>query len=102
MRPALAVRSVAEVPAASTACQLARRFRRLHLRAAERAFAECANAVDLQLGRRVDDGVTLDFDSSQVVVYGRRKPGAAVNHQGQLAYQPLLAAWAQRGRMLAT
>jgi hypothetical protein len=35
-------------------------------------------------------------------VYGRRKPGAAVNYQGQLAYQPLLCAWAQRGRMLAT
>jgi hypothetical protein len=46
--------------------------------------------------------VTLDFDSSQVEVYGRRKPGAAVNYQGQLAYQPLLCSWAQRGRMLAT
>lgn len=96
------LRAVPGTPAASTACQLARRFRRLHLRAAERAFAERANAVDLQLGRRVDDAVTLDFDSSQVEVYGRRKPGAAVNHQGQLAYQPLLAGWAQRGRMLAT
>jgi Transposase DDE domain group 1 len=96
------LRAVPETPAASTACQLARRFRRLHLRAAEAAFAERANAVDVQLGRRVDEAVTLDFDSSQVEVYGRRKPGAAVNYQGQLAYQPLLCSWAQRGRMLAT
>jgi hypothetical protein len=96
------LRAVAQTPAASTACQLARRFRRSHLRAAEAAFAGCANAVDAQLGRRVDAAVTLDFDSSQVEVYGRRKPGAAVNYQGQLAYQPLLCSWAQRGRMLAT
>jgi Transposase DDE domain group 1 len=96
------LRAVPEVPAASTACQLARRFRRSHLRAAEAAFARRANAVDGQLGRRGDEAVTLDFDSSQVEVYGRRKPGAAVNYQGQLAYQPLLCAWAQRGRMLAT
>jgi Transposase DDE domain group 1 len=96
------LRAVPETPAASTACQLARRFRRSHVRAAERAFAERANVVDGQLGRRADAAVTLDFDSSQVEVYGRRKPGAAVNYQGQLAYQPLLCSWAQRGRMLAT
>ena len=38
------LRAVAEVPAASTACQLARRFCRSHLRGAEAAFAACANA----------------------------------------------------------
>jgi hypothetical protein len=70
-----------------------RRFRRSHLRAGEAAFAERANAVDVRLGRGVDQAVTLDFDSSQVEVYGRRKPGAAVNYHGQLAYQPLLAGW---------
>ena len=96
------LRAVPNTPAASTACQLARRFRRSHLRAAEAAFARRANAVDAQLGRRAEERVTLDFDSSQVEVYGRRKPGAAVNYQGELAYQPLLCAWAQRGRMLAT
>jgi len=96
------LRAVAEVPAASTACQLARRFRRSHLRAAEEAFAGVANAFDRQLGRRAEEAVTLDFDSTQVEVYGRRKPGAGVNYRGQLAYQPLLCAWAQRGRMLAS
>jgi hypothetical protein len=96
------LRAVAEVPAASTACQLARRFRRSHLRAAEAAFAGCANGMDAQLGRTVDGPVTLDFDSTGVEVYGRNKPGAGVNYHGQLAYQPLLCAWAQRGRVLAT
>ena len=96
------LRAVAEVPAASTACQLARRYRRSHLRAGERAFADCANSMDAQLGRTADAPVTLDFDSTGVEVYGRNKPGAAVNYQGQLAYQPLLVWWAQRGRLLAT
>jgi hypothetical protein len=94
-------RAVPGAPAASTACQSARRFRRSHLRAAEAAFARCANTVDVQLGRCADERVTFNFDSSQVEVYGRRKPGAAVNYQGQLAYQPLLYSWAH-GRMLAT
>jgi hypothetical protein len=96
------LRAVAEVPAASTACQLARRYRRSHLRAAERSFAACANGMDGQLGRTPGGPVTLDFDSTGVEVYGRNKPGAGVNYQGQLAYQPLLCSWAQRGRLLAT
>lgn len=96
------LRAVAEVPAASTACQLARRYRRTHLRAAEETFAACANGMDVQLGRRPDGPVALDFDSTGVEVYGRNKPGAGVNYQGQLAYQPLVASWAQRGRLLAT
>lgn len=96
------LRAVAGVPAASTGCQLARRFRRSHLRAAERAFARVANEFDRQLGRRADEPVTLDFDSTQVEVYGRRKPGAGFNYRGEFAYQPLLCAWAQRGRMLCS
>ena len=96
------LRAVAEVPAASTAAQLARRFRRTHLRAAEAAFARVANEFDRQLGRDPSGPVTLDFDSTQVEVYGRRKPGARVNYKGELAYQPLLCSWAERGRTLAS
>lgn len=96
------LRAVAEIPAASTAAGLARRFRRTHLRAAEAAFASAADHFDRELGREAGEAITLDFDSSQVEVYGRKKPGASVNYQGQLAYQPLLAVWAERGRTLAT
>jgi hypothetical protein len=96
------LRAVAEVPAASTAAQLARRFRRTHLRAAEAAFAQVANEFDRQLGREQAQPVTLDFDSTQVEVYGRRKPGARVNYKGELAYQPLLCSRAERGRTLAS
>ena len=96
------LRAVGEIPAASTAAQLARRFRRTHLRAAEEAFARVANDFDRQLGRDPYRPVTLDFDSTQVEVYGRRKPGASVNYRGELAYQPLLCSWAERGRTLAS
>jgi hypothetical protein len=96
------LRAVAQVPAASTAAQLARRFRRTQLRAAERAFAGVANHFDRQLGRDAAVPVTLDFDSAQVEVYGRKKPGARVNYKGELAYQPLLCSWAERGRTLAS
>jgi Transposase DDE domain group 1 len=99
---AAALRAVADVPAASTACQLARRFRRTHLRAAEQAFALVAGEFDRQLQRDAGEPVTLDFDCTCVEVYGRKKPGAAVNYRGLLAYQPLLCSWAQRGRMLAS
>ncbi|MPZ29365.1 MAG: transposase [Micromonosporaceae bacterium] len=37
-----------------------------------------------------------------VEVYGRRKPGASRAHTGQLAYQPLLGVWAERGRVLSS
>jgi len=70
--------------------------------AAEAAFARCANAMDAQLGRTPEDEVTLDFDSTGVEVYGRNKRGAGVNYQGQLAYQPLICGWAQRGRLLGS
>jgi hypothetical protein len=96
------LRAVRDVPAASTACQLARRLERAHLYAAERAEAACFEALDRQLGRAMSAPVTLDFDSTQVEVYGRHKPGARVNYQGQLAYQPLVAVWAERGRVLGS
>ena len=95
------LRAVAQVPAASTAAQLCRRLRRTHLRAAEGALARVGDALDAQLGRDLAAPVTLDFDSTLVEVYGRRKPGAARAYTGQLAYQPLLGVWAERGRVLA-
>ncbi len=96
------LRAVAEVPAASTVAQLARRVGRTHLAAAERAVAWRLNAFDRQLGRDAFRPVTLDFDSTQVEVYGRHKPGARVTHQGRLCYQPQVATWAERGRVLGS
>jgi hypothetical protein len=56
------LRAVREIPAASTAAGLARRFRRTHLRAAEAAFASAANHFDRELGRDAGKAITLDFD----------------------------------------
>lgn len=95
------LRAVPAVPAASTAMQLARRFRRSHLRACEAALAVAGDRLDRELGRDRAEPVTLDFDSTLVEVYGRRKPGASRAHTGQLAYQPVLGVWAERGRVLA-
>lgn len=95
------LRAVADVPAASTAAQLARRLRPSHLRAAEAALAAAGDRLDGELGRDRSQPVTLDFDSTLVEVYGRRKPGASRAHTGQLAYQPLLGVWAERGRVLS-
>ena len=95
------LRAVADVPAASTAAQLARRLRPSHLRAAEAALAAAGDLLDAELGRDASVPVTLDFDSTLVEVYGRTKPGASRAHTGQLAYQPLLGVWAERGRVLS-
>jgi len=95
------LRAVPEVPAASTAAQLARRLRPSHLRAAEAALAAAGDRLDRELGRDPAEPVTLDFDSTLVEVYGRRKPGASRAHSGQLACQPLLGVWAERGRVLS-
>src|SRR5207244_10328231 len=69
------LRAVAEVPAASTAAQLARRLRPSHLRAAEAALAGAGDRLDTELGRDPAAPVTLDFDSTLVEGYGRNKPG---------------------------
>ncbi len=39
--------------------------------------------------------VTIDLDTTDVEVYGRRKRGVAYNHQGQRAGRPHVAAWAE-------
>src|SRR5438132_8986415 len=96
------LRAVAEVPAASTAAQLARRLRPSHLRAAEAALAGAGDRLDTELGRDPAAPVTLDFDSTLAEAYGRTQPRATRAHTGQLAYQPLLAVWAERGRVLSS
>ena len=66
-------------------------------------------------GDRADDGaaararaaalaggpVTIDLDTTDVEVYGRKKRGVAYNHQGQRVGRPHVAAWAETEIVLA-
>jgi hypothetical protein len=45
--------------------------------------------------------VTIDLDTTDVEVYGRRKRGVAYNHQGQRVGRPHVAAWAETEIALA-
>ena len=45
--------------------------------------------------------VTIDLDTTDVEVYGRKKRGVAYNHQGQRAWPPHVASWAETEITLA-
>ena len=45
--------------------------------------------------------VTIDLDTTDVEVYGRKKRGVAYNHQGQRVGRPHVAAWAEAETVLA-
>jgi hypothetical protein len=45
--------------------------------------------------------VTVDLDTTDVEVYGRKKRGVAYNHQGQRVGRPHVAAWAETEIVLA-
>jgi hypothetical protein len=99
-----AVRAVRDTPSAPTARQLAKRYRRTHIRAIERALARVGEQVDRQLGRDPGAEVTFDLDATETEVYGRgpRRRGAARSHSGALAYQSYVVTWAERGRALTS
>jgi hypothetical protein len=94
------LRAVSVVPSASAALQNAKRFRRVHCQRVERAMATAGERLDDALGRDPAEPVTVDLDATHVVVYGRRKEGAARCRTGQMSYAPHLAFWSQRGRTL--
>jgi hypothetical protein len=48
-----------------------------------------------------DGPVTIDLDTTDVEVYGRKKRGVAYNHQGQRVGRPHVAAWAETEIALA-
>jgi hypothetical protein len=96
------LRAVARVPAAATALQLAKRFRRCLCQAVERGLARAGERLDRALGREVSDAVTIDLDATVLEVYGRGKQGASRNRAGQLSFAPHIAFWAQRGRALTS
>lgn len=47
------------------------------------------------------EAATIDLDTTDVEVYGRRKRGVAYNYQGQRAGRPHVATWAETGVTLA-
>lgn len=96
------LRAVAEVPSQATARQYARRFRRSHLHAAERAMARAGERLDSELGREGGEEATVDLDAIEIEVYGTQKQGAAKSRSGALAYQAYVATWAERGRALCS
>src|SRR5437667_9244116 len=51
--------------------------------------------------RRSARGVTLDLDTTDVEVYGRKKRGVAYNYAGQRCGRPDVATWAQTETVLA-
>ena len=93
------LRGARRVPAASTARQLAKRFRRCHIQAVERAIARLGGRLDRALGRDAGEDATIDLDATQIEVHGRQG-GAARSRHGCVAYAPHIAVWAQRGRAL--
>jgi hypothetical protein len=88
-----------------TAAGLARRFTDGQWRAVETGVGDVATtALGLLPGPRAAalcQAVTIDLDTTDVEVYGRRKRGVAFNHQGQRVGRPHVATWAETATVLA-
>jgi hypothetical protein len=94
------LRAVCQVPSAPTARQLAARWQRCQVQAAERALARAGQALDRRLGRDRSEPATVDLDATRITVFGAGKQGAKRTRTGELAYAPHIAFYAQRGRAL--
>jgi hypothetical protein len=91
---------IAPVPglASTTAAGLARRITPAQWEAVERGLAVVTGRMPAQRAAALADGpVTIDLDTTDVEVYGRKKRGVAYNHQGQRVGRPHVAAWAEAG-----
>src|SRR5262249_60948543 len=86
--------------ASTTAAGLARRVTPAQWRAVESGLAAVTSRMlSLVPGPRsaalAGGPVTIDLDTTDVEVYGRKKRGVAWNHQGQRVGRPHVAAWAE-------
>ena len=90
---------------ATTAGSLARRFTPTHFAGVEAAnaavIARAQRLLPADRRVRLEQGLTIDMDSTDVEVYGSRKEGVAYNYAGQRAGRPHLATWAEAGLTLA-
>src|SRR6266568_199627 len=92
--------------ASTTAAGLARRFTPGQWQAVESGLAAVTGRMlDLLPAERAaalaEGPVTIDLDTTDVEVYGRKKRGVAYNHQGQRVGRPHVAAWAEAETVLA-
>jgi hypothetical protein len=91
--------------AATTAAGLARRLSAGQWAAVETGLGDvAAAALELLPAERAAalcEQVTIDLDTTDVEVYGRRKRGVAFNHQGQRVGRPHVACWADTATVLA-
>ena len=93
---------IAPVPglASTTAAGLARRITPAQWRAVEAGLAQVTGRMlGMLSGPRAAaltaGPVTIDLDTTDVEVYGRKKRGVAYNHQGQRVGRPHVATWAE-------
>lgn len=98
---------LAPVPGLSstTAAGLARRITDPQWRDMETGFAWVTERMlaRVPVGRqtRLCTTATIDLDTTDVEVYGRKKRGVAYNHQGQRVGRPHVATWAETETVLA-
>ncbi len=92
--------------ASTTATGLARRVTAAQWQAVEHGVAAVTGRMLslLPAERAValaEGPVTIDLDTTDVEVYGRKKRGVAYNHQGQRVGRPHVATWAETETVLA-
>ena len=89
----------------TTAAGLARRFTTGQWHAVETGIGDIHTAMLAALPAERAAGlcaeVTVDLDTTDVEVYGRRKRGVAYNYQGQRCGRPHVATWAETATVLA-
>jgi hypothetical protein len=92
--------------ASTTAAGLARRITPGQWRAVEAGLAAVTGRMLALLpapcaAALAEGPVTIDLDTTDVEVYGRKKRGVAYNHQGQRVGRPHVASWAETEIVLA-
>jgi hypothetical protein len=92
--------------ASTTAAGLARRITPAQWQAVEHGLAVVTGRMlsllpAARAAALAEGPVTIDLDTTDVEVYGRKKRGVAYNHQGQRVGRPHVAAWAETEIVLA-
>ena len=92
-------------PASTTTAQLAKRFTATQLAGIENGIgvvnARVLGVVSARRRTQLLTTATIDGDTTDVEVYGTKKQDAVYNYQGQRAYRPHIAFWADGGVTLA-